>query len=243
VNASPADQRLLLEVADLDARIRRAEHSRANPPQAERVKDLLAQRRVMSQELSVRTGVRDDLRTELGRIESDVAIVDARSARDAGRLATSSNPKEAQGLEHEIASLARRKSELEDGEIVVMQRLEDAENAVAEQEAIIAATNAEGADLSAAAKRHIAEASAEFDAASRDRAAVAGAVPADLLALYDRLAARGNAAGALVRRTCSACNMVLSGTDLQRMRAIAPDEVIHCPECGCVLVRGEDSGL
>jgi predicted nucleic acid-binding Zn-ribbon protein len=243
VNASPADQRLLLEVADLDARIRRAEHSRGNPPQADRVKDLLAQRRVMSQELSVRTGVRDDLRTELGRIESDVAIVDARSARDAGRLATSTNPKEAQGLEHEIASLARRKSELEDGEIVVMQRLEDAENAVVEQEAIIAATNAEGAELSAAAKQHIAEATAEFDAATRDRAAVAGAVPADLLALYDRLAARGNAAGALVRRTCSACNMVLSGTDLQRMRAIAPDVIIHCPECGCVLVRGEDSGL
>lgn len=243
MNASPADQLRLIEVAELDARIRRADDARKNPPQAARVKELLALRQTLSQELTKRLGARDDLRTELSRIESDVALVDARSARDAERLAASSNPKEAQGLESELASLARRKSDLEDAELEVMERLEQADAAVAEQEALIAETNAQGAELSAEAKRIVAEASASADAANRDRSAVAGSVPADLLALYEKLATRGAGAALLRARTCEWCRMVLSGTDLATLRHAPEDEVVTCPECGSILVRTGESGL
>lgn len=243
MNASPADQRVLLEVAALDARIRQAEHARVNPPQAARVQELLAQRQTLSQELSVRLGARDDLRAEIARIESDVAIVDARRVRDTERLAQTSHAKEAQGYESELAALARRKSDLEDAELEVMDRLEQADAAVAAQESLIASTNEEGAELSAAAKRLVAEATATIEAATRDRAAVAAGVPADLLALYERLAARGTGAAMLRARTCEACHMVLSGTDLQSLRAAADDAVVTCPECGSILVRTEESGL
>ena len=243
MKATAADQRRLVEVAQLDARIRQADHARRNPPQAARVQELLGRRQELSAELSNRLGARDDLRTELSRIESDVAVVDARAARDAQRLASSSNAKEAQGLESELAALARRKSDLEDAELSVMERLELADAAVAEQEGLIAATNAEGAELSAEAKRLVAEATATFDAASRDRAAVAGTVPADLLALYDKLAARSAGAAYLRARTCEGCHMVLSGTDLNVLRQAAEDAVVNCPECGCILVRGDETGL
>ncbi len=243
VNASPADQRRLLEVAELDARIRQAEHGRKNPPQAARIHELVTRRNELSHELSGRLGVRDDLRAELARVESDVAVVDARSARDAERLAHTSNAKDAQSLESEIASLARRKSDLEDAELVLMERLEQADAAVAEQESLIAETNAEGAALSAEAKRIVAESTAAGEAAARDRAALAGAIAPELVALYDRLAARGVGVGLLARGTCGGCNMVLSGTDMQKIRQAAPDAVLHCPECGCILVRTEESGL
>lgn len=243
MNASPADQRRLVEVAELDARMRKADQARKNPPQAARVKELLAHRHTLSQELTTRLGARDDLHTELSRIESDVAVVDARRVRDAERLASSSNSKEAQGLESELASLARRKSDLEDAELEVMERLEQADSAVAEQETLIADTNAQGAELSADAKRVVAEATAAFDAASRDRAAVAGSVPADLLALYDKLAERSAGAAFLRARTCEGCHMVLSGTDLNALRQAAEDAVVMCPECGCILVRTDESGL
>lgn len=243
VNASPADQRRLLEVAELDTRIRQAEHARRNPPQAERVKALLSRRTELTQELSRRAGVRDDLRAELARIESDIAVVDARRARDEQRLAASSNSKEAQGFESELASLARRKSDLEDAELELMERLEVADAAVAEQEELIRSTNAEGAELSAEAKRVVAEAEAALAAAARDREAVAGAVSAELLALYERLAARGTGAALLRRQTCEGCTMMLSGTDLQRIRQAPADLVVTCPECGGILVRTEESGL
>lgn len=243
MNASPADQLRLVQVADLDGRIRQADHARKNPPQAARVQELIAQRQTLSQELTTRLGARDDLRTELSRIESDVAVVDARSARDAERLAASSNPKEAQGLESELASLARRKSDLEDAELEVMERLELADGAVAEQEQLIAQTNAQGAELSAEAKRVVAEATAAFDAATRDRAALAATVPADLLAAYEKLAPRSAGAAILRARTCEGCHMVLSGTDLNTLRQAPEDAVVHCPECGSILVRTYDSGL
>jgi predicted nucleic acid-binding Zn-ribbon protein len=243
VNASPEDQRRLVDLADLDARIRQADHARRNPPQAAKVQELLAHRQRLSQELTVRLGLRDDLRTELSRIESDVAVVDARSARDAQRLAASSNSKEAQGLESELASLARRKSDLEDAELEVMEKLEQAERAATEQEQLIAQTNAEGASLSAEAKRVVAEADTAYDAATRDRAALAQNVPAALMAMYERIAARGTGAALLVARTCEGCRMVLSGTDLNLIRQASDDTVVTCPECGCILVRTGESGL
>lgn len=243
VNASPADQRTLLEIAELDARIRQSDHARKNPPQAARIHELVGRRQELSHELSIRLGARDDLRAELARIESDVAVVDARSTRDAGRLAGTSNAREAQGLEHEIASLAKRKSDLEDAELEVMERLEQADAAVAAQEALIAETNAEGATLSAEAKRVVAEANTALEAATRDRASVSGGIAADLLAYYDKLAARSAGAGLLTRGTCGGCHMVLSGTDLHSIRQASAESVLTCPECGCILVRTEESGL
>ena len=119
VKASPRDQRALLDLAELDSRIRRAEAARASPPHAARVKELLAERQARTQELAALLGTRDDLQAEIGRIEADVAVVDARRVRDTERLAATSNVKEAQGLESELASLARRKSDLEDAELAV----------------------------------------------------------------------------------------------------------------------------
>lgn len=243
MNASPVDQRRLLEVAELDTRIRQADAARRNPPQAARVQALMARRQELAQELTRQLGARDDLRADLARIESDVAMVDARRARDAERLSSTSNMKEAQGLEHELGSLARRKRDLEDAELEVMERLEEADASVAAQETLIADTNAEGSLLSAEAKRVVAEATAAFEAATRDRAAVAGSVAADLLAYYDRVAARSSGAALLRRGTCEGCRMVLAGTDLQAVRLAAPDAVVTCPECGCILVRTEESGL
>jgi predicted nucleic acid-binding Zn-ribbon protein len=243
VNAQPAQQRRLLDLAELDARIRQADHARQNPAQADRVRELLAQRQELTRELTVRQGARDDLRTELGRIESDVAVVDARRERDEQRLQAVTSPKDAQGLESELASLARRKSDLEDAELEVMEKLEAAEAAVAEQEQVLGGVNEEGARLSAEAKSAVAGATARHDEATRDRAAVASELPAELLAEYDRAAERSAGAALLRRQTCEGCRMLLSGTDLNTVRQAAADAVVHCPECGCILVRTEESGL
>ncbi|OWP22157.1 DNA-binding protein [Microbacterium sp. AISO3] len=243
MKATPADQLLLLDIARLDAQARGAEAAKRNPAQAARVNELLVRRQELSVELTGLLGKRDDIEAELKRIASDVAVVDARAARDAERLAATSNPKDAQGLEHEIASLSRRKSELEDAQLEAMERLEAAEAAVSAQQALIAEVNDEGGRLSAEGKAAVADAQARLDAATRDRAAVAAKVPADLLARYESLAERTPGAGLLQRRTCGGCHMELSGTDLKAIGQAAADEVVTCPECGCILVRTDESGL
>lgn len=244
MNAAPADQRLLLELADIDRRLRRAENARRNPPQAARVQELVAQRGVQSGELAVRAGVRDELRAELARVEGDASVAAQRRDRDRARLETSASAKDAQALEREIAALTTRLSGLEDTELELMERLESAEAAVAEQEALLAETTAEGQRLSAEGRTHVENASGEITALGRDREAVAVRVPEPLVAAYERLAARGGvAAGLFTRGTCGACNVLLSPSDLQELRAVPDDVVATCPECGALLVRTEESGL
>ncbi|MFC6259147.1 C4-type zinc ribbon domain-containing protein [Kocuria oceani] len=37
---------------------------------------------------------------------------------------------------------------------------------------------------------------------------------------------------------CGSCGTALSPTDAATFRAANPDEVLTCPECGVILVRG-----
>lgn len=243
MNASPEHQRLLLDIAEIDRKLSRAEKARTDPAQGPRIKELAAQRQEQVRELTQLTGVLEDARAELARLESDVALVEQRRDRDAQRLATTSSPKDAQALEHELASLAKRQSDLEDAELEVMARVEEAEAAVAAQQADIDQTTAEGTELTSAAKAAIAAATAEGEQLSRDRAALVASAPADLVAEYERRAARGVGVGLLRRGTCEGCQMMLSGTDISKIRQSAPDAVLSCPECGGILVRTEESGL
>lgn len=243
MNASPENQRTLLDIADLDRRIAQAERARTKPSQAGRITELVAIRQEQLRELTALTGTRDDVRTELKRLESDVAVVEARRNRDAERLATATNPKDAQALEHELASLARRQSDLEDAELDVMGRLEEAEAAVSAQQALLDTTTDEGSSLTAQAKADVAAATELGAQLARDRAAVAESVSAALLAEYDRRAKNSAGAALLTRGTCEGCRILLPSTDLNDIRRAADDLVVSCPECGCILVRTEESGL
>lgn len=243
MNASPEHQRILLDVADLDRRIAQADRARTKPSQGARITELVAIRQEQLRELTALTGTRDDVRTELTRLETDVSLVEKRRARDAERLATATNPKEAQALEHELASLARRQSDLEDIELDVMGRVEDADAAVAAQQALLDTTTAEGSALTAQAKADVAAATELGAQLARDRDAVTASLPAPLLAEYTRRAANSAGAARLSRGTCEGCRILLPGTDLNDIRRAADDAVVFCPECGCILVRTEESGL
>ncbi|MGH3692197.1 MAG: zinc ribbon domain-containing protein [Microbacterium sp.] len=243
MNASPENQRTLLDIADLDRRIAQAERARTKPSQAGRITELVAIRQEQLRELTTLAGTRDDVRTELKRLESDVAVVEARRNRDAERLAASTNSKDAQALEHELASLARRQSDLEDAELDVMGRLEEAEAALAAQQALLDTTTAEGSALTAQAKADVAAATELGAQLARDRAAVAESVSPQLLAEYARRATNSAGAALLTRGTCEGCRILLPSTDLNDIRRAADDLVVSCPECGCILVRTEESGL
>lgn len=243
MNASPENQRTLLDIADLDRRIAQAERARTKPSQAGRITELVAIRQEQLRELTTLTGTRDDVRTELKRLESDVAVVEARRNRNAERLAASTSSKDAQALEHELASLARRQSDLEDAELDVMGRLEEAEAAVAAQQALLETTTAEGSALTAQAKADVAAATDLGAQLARDRAAVAEGVSPELLAEYSRRATNSAGAALLTRGTCEGCRILLPSTDLNDIRRAADDLVVSCPECGCILVRTEESGL
>lgn len=243
MNASETDQQALLELADIDRRTAAAQHRASNPPEAARVKELIAERSALLAELVSRREAVDAANTEVARLEADIATTKNRRERDLERMGQQSDAKTAAGFEHEIASLDNRIARLEDAELEAMERAEEASAALAEQQALIDAITAEGQQLSTQAKDAIADAKDELERLSGDRRAITVRLPEPLLAQYERLAQRGVAAGHLQHGTCGACQMVLSSTDLNALRALPTDEVANCPECGAILVRTEVSGL
>ena len=190
-------------------------------------------------------GALEDARAELGRIESDVAVVEARITRDGDRLQHTSSTKDVAALESELVSLRRRLSDLEDQELAVMEKVETAEGVVAGIDVERAAIAADVTRLEVERDEAAAGLATERDHAERDRAAVAGGLPVELVTFYDQRRVRGGGVGAalLRQRTCGGCTITLTGADLAAVRSAAPDAVLQCPECDRILVRTDESGL
>lgn len=242
MNAAPAMQATLLKLQGIDTRIAQLAHQARTLPTTDDVDARVQQIRLTRAEA---VGELDDARTELRRLESDVATVEARIARDIDLIASSSSAKDVAGLESELASLRKRRSDLEDLELAAMERVELGERsveAIAQNEAALAA---ERDEINAGRETRLAELKSEHAATVRDRDAIAATIDAPLLAQYERIRERGAGVGAalLRQRTCGGCTMTLTGGDLERVRNAGPDMVQFCPECDRILVRTEESGL
>ena len=81
-------------------------------------------------------------------------------------------------------------------------------------------------------------------ATTQERATVAAELPADLLALYERIRAAegGIGAGEITRGRCGGCRLDLMGNEKAAIRAAAPDEVLRHEECTRIMVRTAESG-
>lgn len=244
MKARPEDQLALLTLQERDNHITQLNHARKNIPEQAELAEVTASLREFSQSLIAAQGVLEDAKTELARIEDDVRVVDERIAKDKEREAGAASAKDLQALEAELASLATRKSNLEDIELVVMQSIEDAEIAVADVLVERDAVEARRAALAHAIATREAEIDAELATETAARTELAASLPADLVELYERQRARyGIGAALLTRRVTGGSGVELTSTDLDAVRAAAPDDVVICPDSSCILVRTNESGL
>ncbi len=246
VTAAPQDQWRLLDVQAHDTRLAQIAHRRRTLPEHAEVEKLTARLQAVGDDLVAARTVVGDIRRELAKAESDVEQVRRRSDRDRARLESGQgSSKDLQALQHEMESLARRQSVLEDAELEVMERLETAEARVGEVSAQQASLESELADV--VRRRDAAVATLEDEAAgertARDNAAAG--LASDLLALYERVREHSGGVGAarLYQRRCEGCRLELTPVDLGRLRSAPQDAVLRCEECGRILVRTADSGL
>lgn len=244
LTASPKDQARLLELQAIDTKITQLDHRAKALPEHSIVLALAKEADVLRGERLEAGGVVDDAKLELSRIESDVAVVEARIKRDVERVQSSSSVKDVAGLESELLGLRKRLSDLEEIELTVMERLESLESAL--NIVVAALTEAEGKMGAATAERDVALGTlvTERAHAVADRATIASALPADLVALYERQRDRYGLGASLLQHGMSkASGVMLNEHDMQLIRAAAPDEVLLCPDSSAILVRTTDSGL
>ncbi len=156
-----------------------------------------------------------------------------------------SNPKDLERMQHELESLERRISSLEDDELEVMEKVEEAQTELHQYEAMVAETDERLAALSAARDEKIAAIDEQLQQVQADRGPAAEGLPDDLVALYVRLREQkgGVGAAALRARECGGCRLSLDSVELSRIKGLPEDEVVRCEECSRILVRTSESGL
>ena len=244
LKASSDDQAQLLELQAIDTRLQQLDHRVKSLPEIAALAELTTQVDTVQLLIAAANGVVEDARAELGRVESDVTVVEARMARDTGRLEATASLKDVAGLEIELVGLRKRQTALEEIELEVMERLENLEAAEAtrhlEHDELLSMMVALEAERDTA----LGVLASERTHATANRATIASKLPADLLALYERQRERYGAGASLLRGGVSGASGVkLNENDMAVIRVAAPDDVLLCPDSNAILVRTTESGL
>ena len=237
--ADPFAQRRLLDLAGLDRSLAAAAHRRATLPELTEIAAVQARlEELAGAAVLARTEV-GDLDRDARKLDREIDSVRDRAARDAERLTSgSAGAKELENLTHEISSLGRRQSVLEDEALELMERRETAD---AELSRVDAETAARHSGLTAATDRRdvaFAEVDEQTSRLTGERTALLAALPEVLVTLYERILRSGKIAAAELRGgRCEACRIDLDTFEVSALRAAPPDDVLRCSECGAILVR------
>ena len=240
MKAAASDQRSILDLQKLDFLATSLRNKLETLPELAEINSLtIKQNNVRDLRIAAETEL-SDVKRELSRAEADVEQIVGRIERDEKRLASGSGtPKELEQTQHELATLATRRSDLEEVELEVMMRVDAIKeriNGLNQEEEEIAKKLL---DLNVRKENAVTAINSELDSAKDERAKTAQAINTELLALYEKVRQSNNGIGAavLAGNQCKGCNLTLNTVELQRIAGLAEDEVIRCEECRCILVR------
>ena len=238
-------QAQLLDVQALDTRLGQIVYAKAHLPQLERLLQIAQESETLADLLTAAKTNASDISREQTRADGDVQAVRQRIEKDEKMLASGAVPaKDLEALQHELQSLARRQGELEDIELEIMERLDEATIAASRYQAQLEVLAQEQGELGSQVKAQLATLAEEVTAVQAERAQLVAQIPADLMSLYEKIGQDNPTAAALLQHgSCSGCRIALPATDLSHIREVGPDEIIRCDNCRCILVRTSHSGL
>jgi len=232
-------QKSLHELAELDAEIARNEHRTKNLGEQRALEEAQAAHHEANDRLAALQLALADVDAQVAKFETEIDSVRQREDRDRSLLDSGTvDAKALTELQHELDTLQRRQTSLEDSLLEVMERREelaaDQDRALEKIDELQSALSdaqrvRDDARTELAQRRH--------QSLSHRSDLVAG-IDEALVALYERQRARGGVgAGVLQGRRCGACRIEIDKGELARIAAAADDEVLRCPECAAILLR------
>jgi predicted nucleic acid-binding Zn-ribbon protein len=240
VKASISDQRSILDIQNFDFTTSTLKNKAANLPEIAQISTLtIKQNNARDLRIAAETELSDTKR-ELSRAEGDVEQIVTRINRDEARLSSGQGaPKELEQLQHELGTLAARRSELEEVELEVMMRVDGIKERIESLKNEEAAFALEIANLEIAKENALTVIGSDIAAIDEDRKRTVTSINPELLALYEKIKAGNNGTGAaaLVGNQCKGCHLTLNTVELQRISGLAEDELVRCEECRCILIR------
>jgi hypothetical protein len=230
----------ILVIQEHDTHLDQLRHRRTTLPERAAVVELdktLAtvdsQRAVVAEQLAAIDSRQEELERETAATVTRIGEIDTRMR--SGSVA----PRDLVSMQTEIDHLKERQASFEDQTLETMEEREPVDAELARLESERAAIEQEGASARAALAE--AEAGIVADIASEETARTDAAAVAspDLLAEYERLRKRlgGIGAAPLVGANCGGCHLSLPATEVDRIKHLPLDAIVHCDQCGRILVR------
>jgi predicted nucleic acid-binding Zn-ribbon protein len=230
----------LLVVQDLDTLITQLTHRRVALAERVGLVALDAELGALAAEEATLLAHRGELMTTQKDLEAQIAVADERRTGIERRMyaARGSSTRDLQAMDEEVRHLNQRRSELEDEELVAMVEQEPIDAALAALAGKRAPIEEKANTLRAEVAQGQSEIDSELEVARAERASEAAQLPSALSERYETLRARlkGTGAARLVGHRCSGCHLELSPVEVDRIRAMSPDTVVTCDQCGRILV-------
>lgn len=234
-----AELEALLALQELDTKVDQERHARSQLPERAELGRLEAELAQAAAERAEAAEALEEVASRQSAAEGELAATERRLKQVSTLLygGTVSASRELQALAADLEGLKRRASELEDRALAAMEEREPLERRLAladERLAALQERRREAQDRLALAE---ADADAEVGRLLAGRPALTGALPAALLADYERLRERlgGVAVSRLVGGRCDGCHLSLPAVELDRIRH-EPPGLEHCEQCGRILV-------
>jgi predicted nucleic acid-binding Zn-ribbon protein len=229
----------LWELQQVDIALHQLQRRLTRLPEAEMFAD--AERRLAEHHAAIAASGKElsDAEVTIDTIEHESEALTAKRTRLEQQLKIVTEVRQADALNHEIEILNAHRDELDDRELEAMEQQANAEQRLrelaADEDAVVAMRETAAADLEAA-KGMGADEEAELTAKYDTARAV---LTSEEVALYDAQRARHGGIGIakLVGVKCDGCHLDLSRAEVDAFKALPPDELVDCPQCGRVLVR------
>jgi predicted nucleic acid-binding Zn-ribbon protein len=230
----------LLVVQEHDTTLDQLRHRReALPERGELTARTGELRKSEAEAAEIRTQ-RDRVLADEHRLDDEARSVGAHAEEADKKLYSGAitSPRELQALQADVDMLRRHRSDLEDRELELMEQREALDAQLGALDALNETTREEITRLQAAISASEQEIDGEIAREEEARSRQANALPAALVADYERRRARnrGTGAGRLAGSTCQACHLSIPSTEAERIRREAGESVSYCDNCGAILV-------
>ena len=231
------DLESLLNVQKIDLMIMQLKKQRAELPQRIQVMRIRKKRDEIQAKLDQVLAIREKADADMAKLRDEDQTLAEKQERAQELIDTAgSDYRKVESHSKELASAAKHREDLAMKMMSVEEQLAKIQNVQQQLEAGIATAQSEEARLRSAFEADDNALIDQIKDLSERRAALRASLPADLVALYDKTAARtgGVAIGKLDEHTCGICRTSIEGGRLIELRSHAP--LGECPNCKRLLV-------
>jgi predicted nucleic acid-binding Zn-ribbon protein len=230
----------LLVLQDVDTHLDQERHRKAHLAERSEVVDI-------DRSVAAAKAKHGELASALAEVAGRQQVAEAELRATEQRLKTVNDrlyggsvsaSRDLQAMSHDVESLRKRASDLEDKVLGLMDEREPLDLALAAIDAELSGLAARRGEVSlrlGRAEQEVDQAIAELGA---EREAALAAVPAQLVPVYERLRAKlgGIAVARLVGGRCDGCHLALPAMELDRVLHHPSGSLEYCEQCGRVLV-------